>query len=94
MLPTETFVGVVICLGGKQGSVSEITPSAAPRSRQIMFIVGVVVLAFAVAGALYFMFQAEVPTVLAVFVGLLVAGIAVGRFYLVAKYELFNENRY
>lgn len=72
--------------------MSEITPTNAPRSQQEIFIAGLVVLAVAVAGTLYFLFQLEIPTVLAVVVGLFIAAIAVGRFYLVAKYQLFGEN--
>lgn len=59
------------------------------RSRWTIFLVGGVILCVAVAGALYFLFQLEMPTVFAVIVGLLVAALAVGRFYLVAKHQLF-----
>lgn len=69
--------------------MSGTTPTDAPRSQQGIFVVGVVVLAVAVAGALYFLLQLEIPTVLAVVVGLLVAALAVGRFYLVTKHQLF-----
>lgn len=72
--------------------MSETAPTNVPRSQQGLFIVGLVTLAVAVAGALYFLFQVEMPTVIAVVVGLFITAIAVGRFYLVAKYELFGEN--
>lgn len=60
-----------------------------PWSQWTIFIVGGVMLAVALAGALYFFVQLEMPTVLAVVVGLLVAAFAVGRFYLVSKHQLF-----
>lgn len=69
--------------------MSETTPTDAPRSQQGVFIAGVIVLAVAVAGALYFFLQLEMPTVFAIVVGLLIAALAVGRFYLVAKHQLF-----
>lgn len=69
--------------------MGETTPTDAPRSQQGIFVAGVVVLAVAVAGALYFLLQLEIPTVLAVVVGLLVAALAIGRFYVVAKHQLF-----
>lgn len=64
----------------------------APRSQLGIFIAGVVVLAVAVGGALYFLLQVELPTVLAAVVGLFIVAIAVGRFYLVSKHQLFAEN--
>jgi hypothetical protein len=73
--------------------VSETTPTDALRSQQGIFIAGLGVLAVAVAGALYFLFQLEMPTVLAVNVGLFIATVAVGQFYLVAKYQLFGKDR-
>lgn len=65
------------------------TPTDAPRRQQGIFIAGAVVLAIAVAGALYFVLQVDMPTVLAIIVGLFIAAFAVGRFYLVAKHQLF-----
>ena len=60
-----------------------------PRSQQGIFIVGLIVLAAAVTGALYFLLQLDMPTVFAIVVGLLFAVLAIGRFYLVAKHQLF-----
>lgn len=68
--------------------MSETTPADAPLSQQAIFIAGAVVLAVAVAGALYFFLQLELPTVFAIIVGLLIAALAIGRFYLVAKHQL------
>lgn len=69
--------------------MSETTPAGAPRSQQAIFIAGVVVLAVAVAGALYFLLQMDMPTVFAIVVSILIAALAIGRFYLVAKHQLF-----
>lgn len=69
--------------------MSETTPADAPRSQQAIFIAGAVVLAVAIAGALYFLLQMDMPTVFAIVVGLLIAALAIGRFYVVAKHQLF-----
>ncbi|MDH5021822.1 hypothetical protein [Halobacterium rubrum] len=71
--------------------MSKTTFTDAPRSQQGIFIAGLIVLAAAVAGALYFVLQLEMPTVFAIVVGLLFAALAIGRFYLVAKHQLFRE---
>lgn len=74
---------------GDEGAVmSEPTPGRTARGQRATLIAGAGVLALAVAGALYFLLQLAMPTVLAVAVGLLVVALAVGRFYLVAKHEL------
>ena len=64
-----------------------------PRSQQGIFIAGLIVLAVSVAGTLYFFFQLEIPTVFAIVVGLLIAALAIGRFYIVAKNQLFREEK-
>ncbi|MCD2200971.1 hypothetical protein LPA44_13860 [Halobacterium sp. KA-4] len=69
--------------------MSETTPADSPRSQQAIFIAGAVVLAVAVVGSLYFLLQMDMPTVFAIVVGLLIAALAIGRFYLVAKHQLF-----
>ncbi|MCY4730613.1 hypothetical protein KY092_08585 [Natronomonas gomsonensis] len=71
--------------------MSKTTFTDAPRSQQGIFIAGLIVLAAAVAGVLYFTLQLEMPTVFAIVVGLLLAALAIGRFYLVAKHQLFKE---
>jgi len=50
--------------------------------------IGAVVVAGTAAGAFYFLFQLDLPRVLAAAVGLLFVGLGVGRFYVVAKDEL------
>ena len=71
--------------------MSKTTFTDAPRSQQGIFIAGLIVLAAAVAGALYFVLQIEMPTVFAIVVGLLYAALAIGRFYLVAKHQSFKK---
>ena len=69
--------------------MSKSTLTDAPRSQQGIFVVGLLVLTVAIAGALYFLLQLEMPTIFAIVVGLLIAALAIGRFYLVAKHQLF-----
>jgi tetrahydromethanopterin S-methyltransferase subunit E len=73
--------------------MSKTTLTDAPRSQQGIFIVGLIVLAAAVAAALYFLLQLDMPTIFAIVVGLLIAALAIGRFYLVAKHQLFREGK-
>ncbi|WEL21085.1 hypothetical protein HBNXHr_1017 [Halorhabdus sp. BNX81] len=51
-------------------------------------VIGAILGAVTTAAALYFLFQLDLPRVLAVAVGLLFVGLGVGRFYVVAKHEL------
>ncbi|GAA5063010.1 hypothetical protein ACFFQF_33540 [Haladaptatus pallidirubidus] len=60
-----------------------------PQSQLAIVITGGVILTVAVAGALYFLVQLEMPILLAVVIGLIVAALAIGRFYLVTKHQLF-----
>ena len=85
----EAFVRRVISPREEEFIMGETTPADAPRNQQAIFIAGMVMLAIAVAGSLYFLLQLEMPTVFAIVVGLLIIALTVGRFYLVAKHEIF-----
>lgn len=61
--------------------MNETSSTDTPKTQQGIFIAGVVILAVAVAGALYFLLRLDMPTVFAVVVGLLIAAFAIGRFY-------------
>ena len=69
--------------------MTETNLTDAPRSQRGIFVAGLLVLAVAVAGTLYLLLQGEMPTVLAVVIGLFIAAFAIGRFYLVATRQFF-----
>ena len=73
----------------EQLPMSKTTLTDAPRDQLGIFVAGLIVVVVAVAGALYYLFQLEIPTVLAIVVGLLIAALAIGRFYLVTVHQLF-----
>ncbi|WP_275883410.1 hypothetical protein [Halorhabdus sp. BNX81] len=59
-----------------------------PWTSWAIMVIGAILGAVTTAAALYFLFQLDLPRVLAVAVGLLFVGLGVGRFYVVAKHEL------
>ena len=61
------------------------TPSVNQRT---IFAVSLVILLGAVGGMLYFLFQVDLPMVVAGVVAMLFTGLVVGRFYIVAKHQL------
>jgi hypothetical protein len=85
----EVFVGTTISVARGVLRMEKLGLTDAPRRQQGIFIAGLLALAVALAGALYFLVQLDLPAVLAIVVGFLVAAVAIGRFYLVVTQELF-----